>query len=79
MRSCASALRGQEVARPKIVKCALNGAPLNRNACAKLAYSEYCAPSTQTRYYEWDKAKKRLYKVCLPHRLSGYIAQAYLQ
>ena len=59
----------------EIVSYALYGALLNRNACAKLAYSEYCALSTQTRHYEWDKAKKQLYKVHLPHKLSGYIAK----
>ena len=59
----------------EIVSYALYGALLNRNACAKLAYSEYCALSTQTRHYEWDKAKKQLYKVHLPHKISGYIAK----
>lgn len=59
----------------EIVSYALYGALLNRNACAKLAYSEYCALSTQTRHSEWDKAKKQLYKVHLPHKLSGYIAK----
>lgn len=59
----------------EIVSYALYGALLNRNACAKLAYSEYCALSTQTRHSEWDKAKKQLYKVHRPHRLSGYIAK----
>ena len=59
----------------EIVSYALYGALLNRNACAKIAYSEYCALSTQTRHFEWDKAKKQLYKVHLPHKLSGYIAK----
>ena len=59
----------------EIVSYAVFGALLNRNPCAKLAYSEYCALSTQTRHLEWEKAKKQLYKIHRPHKLSGYIAK----
>jgi hypothetical protein len=41
---------------------------------AKYLYSDWCIYSGTKRYYEWDKAKKQLYKVLKPHKDSGYIA-----
>jgi hypothetical protein len=41
---------------------------------AKLTYSEYCTYAPQTRYFDFDRVKKQMYKVHLPHRKSGYIA-----
>jgi hypothetical protein len=41
---------------------------------AKLTYSEYCTYAPQTRYLDFDRVKKQMYKVHAPHRKSGYIA-----
>lgn len=46
----------------------------NLNA-SRIAYSEYCLYSAQQRYYDYEHFKKQMYKVHLPHRQSGYIAE----
>lgn len=40
---------------------------------AKMLYSEYCALSTQVRYFDFDHVKKQMYKIHRPHLLSGYL------
>jgi hypothetical protein len=45
----------------------------NENPRAKYLYSEFCQRSTLTRYQEWDRIKKQLYKVHKPHFDSGYL------
>lgn len=40
---------------------------------AKLVYSEFCTYAPQTRYFEYERVKKQMYKVHAPHRRSGYI------
>ena len=37
-------------------------------------YSELCLASPLTRYYQWEKVKKQLYKLHRPHLASGYLA-----
>lgn len=45
------------------------------NPRAKYLYSELCQFAPLTRYTEWDKVKKQLYKIHQPHKQSGYIAK----
>ncbi len=40
---------------------------------AKLLYSEYCALSTQVRYFDFDHVKKQMYKIHRPHLRLGYL------
>jgi len=42
---------------------------------AKLAYSDYCTCSAQTRYYDYEHFKKQMYKLHKPHLKSGYITR----
>jgi hypothetical protein len=44
------------------------------NQRAKYLYSDLCKFAPLTRYDNWDHVKKQLYKIHLPHRKSGYIA-----
>jgi hypothetical protein len=50
----------------------------NLNA-SKIAYSEYCLYSAQQRYFDYEHFKKQMYKVHLPHRKSGYLAEVRYQ
>lgn len=45
----------------------------NGNPRANYLYSELCQRAPLTRYYEWNLAKKQLYKLHQPHKQSGYI------
>jgi hypothetical protein len=40
---------------------------------APMRYSELCATAPLTRYCEWEKVKKQLYKIHKPHIDSGYL------
>ncbi|MFO0888212.1 MAG: hypothetical protein U0790_03590 [Isosphaeraceae bacterium] len=40
---------------------------------ARLVYSEFCTYAPQTRYADYERVKKQMYKVHAPHRKSGYI------
>ena len=42
---------------------------------AKLSYSYFCIYAPQTRYFDWEQARKQMAKVLAPHRKSGYIAK----
>ena len=42
---------------------------------AKLLYSELCSHGPQTRYFEFDKVKKQMFKIHQVHVKSGYIAK----
>ncbi len=46
---------------------------------AKMLYSEYCRYAPQTRYPDFDHAKKQMYKIHQPHRESGYIVKVDYQ
>lgn len=41
---------------------------------ARMSYAEFCAHAPQTRYVEYDRVKRQMYKVHAPHRKAGYIA-----
>ena len=43
---------------------------------ARLTYSEFCTYAPQTRYFDWEHARKQMAKVHAPHKRSGYIAKA---
>jgi hypothetical protein len=45
----------------------------NGNPRAKYLYSDLCRFAPLTRYFEWERVKKQLYKVHKPHITSGYI------
>lgn len=47
----------------------------HENQRAKYLYSELCKFAPLTRYDNWEQVKKQLYKIHLPHRNSGYIAE----
>jgi hypothetical protein len=51
------------------------GALRHGRKCATMLYSELCANAPLTRYYEWDKGKKQLYKLHKPHIERGYLAK----
>jgi hypothetical protein len=40
---------------------------------AKLLYSEYCTHAPQARYFDFDRVKKQMFKLHVPHREAGYI------
>ena len=42
---------------------------------AKLSYSEYCAHAPQSRYFDFDRVKKQMFKLHAPHREAGYVAK----
>lgn len=46
---------------------------------AKFTYSYYCTFSPQTRYVDWEQARKQMAKVHAPHKKSGYIANVEFQ
>lgn len=46
---------------------------------AKMLYSDYCRHAPQTRYPDFDHAKKQMYKIHQPHRESGYIVKVDYQ
>lgn len=46
---------------------------------AKLLYSELCTYAPQTRYFDWDHARKQMAKIHRPHRQSGYIGKVDYQ
>jgi hypothetical protein len=46
---------------------------------ARYLYSDFCAFAPQTRYFEYDKVKKQMYKVHAPHKNAGYIVKAELE
>ena len=57
----------------EVVSRAIFAALKYQHAEAKLAYSEYCTCSAQTRYYDYDRFKKQMYKIHRPHLASGYL------
>lgn len=58
----------------EIISYKIFGALANRRSEAKLSYSDYCAYSTQQRYFDYEHVKKQMYKVHLPHLRSGYLS-----
>ena len=46
---------------------------------AKLLYSEFCKFAPQTRYLDFERVKKQMYKLTLPHKKSGYITAVHFQ
>ena len=40
---------------------------------SKMLYSDYCKYAPQVRYGDFDRVKKQMYKLHVPHRESGYI------
>jgi hypothetical protein len=65
-----AAQRLYELISPKIFAALNNG-----NARAKYTYSDLCRFAPLTRYEQWDKVKKQLYKIHQPHKQSGYVAK----
>lgn len=65
-----AAQRLYELISPKIFAALNNG-----NERAKYIYSDLCRFAPLTRYDQWDKVKKQLYKIHQPHKQSGYIAK----
>jgi len=44
---------------------------------ARLAYSDYCTYSAQTRYFDYEHFKKQMYKLHRPHLQAGYISAVF--
>lgn len=42
---------------------------------ARYLYSEYCTFAPQTRYFDWEHARKQMYKLHAPHIQSEYLAK----
>ena len=40
---------------------------------AKMRYSDYCDHAPQSRYFDFDRVKKQMFKIHAPHRSAGYI------
>lgn len=40
---------------------------------AKMRYSDYCDHAPQSRYLDFDRVKKQMFKIHAPHRAAGYI------
>lgn len=59
----------------EIVSYQVYAALRHRNQRARLRYSEYCLLSTATRYPDFDRVKKQMYKIHKPHLTSGYLAR----
>lgn len=57
----------------ELISFAIFGAIKHERDCAIYLYSQLCSAAPLTRYYEWDKAKKQLYKLHRPHIQSGYL------
>src|SRR5262249_8642924 len=51
----------------------------NNRPRAKLSYSYFCTYAPQTRYFDWEQARKQMAKVHAPHRKSGYLAAIEFQ
>ncbi len=49
------------------------------NQRAKIAYSEYCLLSTQTRYFDFTHVKKQMWKIHRVHVQHGYIGAVHYQ
>lgn len=52
---------------------------IQHNQRARLPYSEFCLYSTMTRYFEYDRVKKQMHKIHLPHLQAGYIEKVKLE
>jgi hypothetical protein len=46
----------------------------NERPRAKMLYSYYCTHAPQTRYELYERVKKQMYKLHVPHKQSGYIS-----
>jgi hypothetical protein len=46
---------------------------------AKMLYSDYCKYAPQSRYFEFERVKKQMFKLHVPHRESGYIVKIAYQ
>ena len=55
------------------------GAQKHERPRAKLLYSDFCKFAPQTRYPDFERVKKQMYKLHLPHKRSGYIAAVHFQ
>lgn len=42
---------------------------------ARYRYSDYCTFAPQSRYFDWEHARKQMYKLHAPHIQSGYLAK----
>jgi hypothetical protein len=42
---------------------------------ARMRYSDYCNHAPQSRYFDFDRVKKQMFKIHAPHREAGYIAK----
>ena len=58
----------------ELISFQIFGALKHGRPCAMMLYSELCESMPITRYKEWDRAKKQLYKLHKPHLDSGYLA-----
>jgi hypothetical protein len=59
----------------ELVSFQIFGALKNDNKRAKYLYSDFCAFAPLTRYDDYDRMKKQMYKLHAPHRESGYITK----
>lgn len=57
----------------ELISFAIFGAIKHGRDCATFFYSELCSSAPLTRYQEWERAKKQLYKLHRPHIESGYL------
>jgi hypothetical protein len=45
----------------------------DKEASASVLYSDICQRAPLTRYFEYERVKKQMWKIHLPHRKSGYL------
>ena len=63
----------------EILSRQIYGALVSQRPRAKLIYSEYCMCAPQERYFDWERVRKQMYKVHVPHLKCGYILKVDYQ
>jgi hypothetical protein len=63
----------------ELVSFQIYGALASGRPRAKMLYSEYCDHAPQVRYPDFDRVKKQMYKIHVPHRQAGYIMKVEYQ
>jgi hypothetical protein len=63
----------------ELISFVIYGAIKHGRDFATFPYSELCLSAPLTRYHEWERAKKQLYKIHRPHIDSGYLKAVYFE
>jgi hypothetical protein len=69
-----TAQRFYELVSPQVFAAIKHKLPV-----AKYLYSDFCTYSALTRYVDWERVRKQMYKVTLHHKKSGYLEAVTFQ